>query len=182
MGWSSIPPKGRVPFMTQKTASEKDLFLQAFERERATTLKVLKAYPADQVDFKPHERSKSARELAWMFVVEQSVLGEGALKGKLEFSGSLPEPPATMNEIIEKFENASRETIQKVRAVNEDDMNGMMQFMAGPKTMIDQRRFDVLWLSLMDQVHHRGQFSVYLRMAGGKVPSIYGPTADEPWT
>jgi len=23
--------------------------------------------------------------------------------------------------------------------------------------------------------------SVYLRMAGGKVPSIYGPSADEPW-
>ncbi len=34
----------------------------------------------------------------------------------------------------------------------------------------------------MDMGHHRGQFSVYLRMAGGKVPSIYGSTADEPWT
>ena len=33
----------------------------------------------------------------------------------------------------------------------------------------------------MDQVHHRGQFSVYLRMAGGKVPSITVPPADEPW-
>jgi hypothetical protein len=25
------------------------------------------------------------------------------------------------------------------------------------------------------------QFSIYLRMADGKVPSIYGPSADEPW-
>ena len=41
--------------------------------------------------------------------------------------------------------------------------------------------FDVLWGILMDSIHHRGQFSVYLRMAGGKVPSIYGPSADEPW-
>jgi hypothetical protein len=24
------------------------------------------------------------------------------------------------------------------------------------------------------------KFSIYLRLAGGKVPSIYGPTADEP--
>jgi uncharacterized damage-inducible protein DinB len=39
----------------------------------------------------------------------------------------------------------------------------------------------VAWMILSDQIHHRGQFSVYLRMAGGKVPSIYGPTADEPW-
>jgi len=34
---------------------------------------------------------------------------------------------------------------------------------------------------LDDQIHHRGQLSVYVRMAGGKVPSIYGPSADEPW-
>jgi uncharacterized damage-inducible protein DinB len=38
-----------------------------------------------------------------------------------------------------------------------------------------------LWAMLADQIHHRGQLSVYLRMAGGKVPSIYGPSADEPW-
>jgi len=39
----------------------------------------------------------------------------------------------------------------------------------------------VLWSVLMDQVHHRGQLSVYLRLVGAKVPSIYGPTADETW-
>ena len=47
--------------------------------------------------------------------------------------------------------------------------------------MGDVRIMDIFWLMLMDSVHHRGQFSVYLRMSGGKVPSIYGPTADEPW-
>jgi uncharacterized damage-inducible protein DinB len=30
-------------------------------------------------------------------------------------------------------------------------------------------------------VHHRGQLSVYLRLLDIPVPSIYGPTADEPW-
>ncbi|MDE3137033.1 MAG: hypothetical protein KGL59_10700, partial [Acidobacteriota bacterium] len=29
-------------------------------------------------------------------------------------------------------------------------------------------------------VHHRGQLSSYLRAMGGKVPGIYGPTADTP--
>jgi uncharacterized damage-inducible protein DinB len=27
-------------------------------------------------------------------------------------------------------------------------------------------------------VHHRGQLSTYLRPMGGKVPAIYGPSAD----
>lgn len=31
----------------------------------------------------------------------------------------------------------------------------------------------------LDAIHHRGQLSVYLRPMGGKVPAIYGPSADE---
>jgi uncharacterized damage-inducible protein DinB len=27
--------------------------------------------------------------------------------------------------------------------------------------------------------HHRGQLTVYLRLMEGKVPAIYGPSADE---
>jgi uncharacterized damage-inducible protein DinB len=57
----------------------------------------------------------------------------------------------------------------------------MVQVPVGPGKMGEFRAMDVVWMALMDQVHHRGQFSVYLRLAGGKVPSIYGPSADEPW-
>ncbi len=39
---------------------------------------------------------------------------------------------------------------------------------------------DLLWLFLFDAVHHRGQLSVYIRPMGGKVPLIYGPSADAP--
>ena len=33
---------------------------------------------------------------------------------------------------------------------------------------------------LFDAIHHRGQLSSYLRPMGAKVPSIYGPSADDP--
>jgi len=35
------------------------------------------------------------------------------------------------------------------------------------------------WINLYHQIHHRGQLSVYLRLVGAKVPSIYGPSADD---
>jgi uncharacterized damage-inducible protein DinB len=47
--------------------------------------------------------------------------------------------------------------------------------------MADVRKADMLWMMLSDSIHHRGQFSIYLRLVGAKVPSIYGPSADEPW-
>ena len=36
------------------------------------------------------------------------------------------------------------------------------------------------WLAMATKhsVHHRGQLSSYLRAMGGKVPGIYGPSAD----
>jgi uncharacterized damage-inducible protein DinB len=52
----------------------------------------------------------------------------------------------------------------------------------GPRRSSPMRRGNALWLMLNDSIHHRGQLTVYLRMAGGRVPSIYGPSADEPWS
>jgi uncharacterized damage-inducible protein DinB len=34
--------------------------------------------------------------------------------------------------------------------------------------------------TLMHLSHHRGQLTVYLRLNGAKVPSVYGPSADDP--
>jgi uncharacterized damage-inducible protein DinB len=39
---------------------------------------------------------------------------------------------------------------------------------------------DMLFGFLFDAIHHRGQISSYLRPMGAKVPSIYGPSADDP--
>ena len=37
-----------------------------------------------------------------------------------------------------------------------------------------------LWMFFFDAIHHRGQLSTYIRPMGGKVPSIYGPSGDDP--
>jgi uncharacterized damage-inducible protein DinB len=160
--------------------TEKEMLLASFEREYPTTLKVLKAYPADKADFKPHERSASAKQLAWVFVIEQQVVADGALAGAIDFSKLTP-APATMRDVIAAYERIQPATVSKLKQASEADLNKTVKFPVAPKTMGDVRVMDVLWGMLHDQIHHRGQLSVYVRMAGGKVPSIYGPSADEPW-
>jgi uncharacterized damage-inducible protein DinB len=160
--------------------TEKEMFLNAWEHEFNTTMKVLKAYPAHQASLRPHERSRTAAELAWTIVSEGPVLVNGALTGKFDF-GSMGKHPASMQEIVSAYEKGHKELVDKVKKAGDADLNTSVPFMAGKDTVRDVRRADVLWMMLMDTVHHRGQFSVYLRMAGGKVPSIYGPSADEPW-
>ena len=165
--------------MAQNTMTEKDAFLQAFEREFQTTLKVLKAYPPAKSELKPAEKSKPARELAWMLVLNQMVLVP-TLEGKLE-PGSLPPAPKDWSDLVAALEKAHRETTARLQGATDAELNGMIPIPTGPKQMGQMRIGDALWFFLNDTIHHRGQFSIYLRMAGGKLPSIYGPTADEPW-
>ena len=166
--------------MAQQTASEKDMFIQTFQRECQITQKILKALPADKADFRPHPKSRSARELAFVFAMEQGVV-DMAFNGKIDFSQPSPAAPANYNDILAAFEKASKGTVDKVTRANDETLNRMVQFPVGPGKMGDFRVMDILWMTMMDQVHHRGQFSVYLRLAGGNVPSIYGPSADETW-
>ena len=44
----------------------------------------------------------------------------------------------------------------------------------------DQPAVTYLSFDMSHGIHHRGQLSAYLRPMGAKVPSIYGPSADEP--
>ena len=166
--------------MAQKTMTEKDMYLQQFGRECATTAKLLKAYPADKAELKPNEKSRSARELSWVFVMEQGI-ADMALQGKIDFAGPRPPAPKSLGEVIGAFEKTYAETIRKVTAASDETLARTVQFPIGPGKMGDLRAMDVLWATLMDQIHHRGQLSVYLRLAGARVPSIYGPTADETW-
>lgn len=160
--------------------TEKEQYLTAVAREFPTTIKVLKAYPAAKADLKPHAKCRSARDLAWNFVMEEKAC-DMALDGAIEFA-KLPSPPATLPEVISGYEKSHAAFVERVKRTPDADLNKTVKFSTGPKKVEDLRTMDVFWMMLMDAVHHRGQFSIYLRMADGKVPSIYGPTADEPWS
>lgn len=162
--------------------SERQKFQEAWDRESATTLKVLKAFPADKIDLQPHPTCRSAKDLAWTFVFE-GVGGSQAVQGEMKFPPpNMPAKPATWQGMIGEVEQAFKVMSDKVKKVDDAQLNTTVKFVTGPKQMSDLRRQDVLWFLLNDMIHHRGQFSVYLRMAGGKVPAIYGPSSDEKWT
>lgn len=154
------------------------MLLGTMEREFPITLKVLKAFPADKADFKPHERSRTAKDLMWTMAMEYGLIVDGALAGAIAFSQN--PAPATIEEIISGYEAAVKGVHAKIKEMPDADMNANIKFAVGTPMERDMRRGDALWLAVMDTIHHRGQMSVYVRMAGGKVPSIYGPSADEP--
>jgi uncharacterized damage-inducible protein DinB len=158
--------------------SAKAAFLRTLQDEHARTRKLLDAFPAEKSEFKPHDRSNTAMMLAWTFVIEEQLMLK-AIQKNLELGGGCPKPPETWNAILQMFEEGFDQVVQALGGSAE--LDGTVTFFVGPKQTGDIPIMDFLWFMLHDQIHHRGQLSVYTRMAGGKVPSIYGPSADEPW-
>ena len=154
--------------------------LAVFERETAITRKVLSVYPADQAELRPHPRSRSARELAWMFTTELGLVNL-VLQPDFRMPAAPPPAPDAWAEVLSAFEQTRTQVLESLRRARDEDLSAMVPFMTGPKQMGEMSRAQIAWFLLHDQIHHRGQLTVYLRLAGGKVPSIYGPSGDEPW-
>jgi len=156
----------------------KETFLRIWEREFQTTVRVFKAFSAGQLEFKPHERSRSVRDLAWQCVVDEGVIASTEAQNDLRNVPPSPPPPETMEEIVAAYKSAHGKAVAKVSQFSEDEFDREVSCLLqrGEWKMPQPEAF---WSNLMDEVHHRGQLTVYLRMAGGKVPSIYGPSGDE---
>lgn len=155
-------------------------FIEVFDREHEVTLKVLRAFPADQSEFKPHERSQTARTLAWTFALEQMLIVK-ALNNQIEFGKGFPPAPDDFSAIVEQFERDYHSTRELILQQTEETWHSMTPWFLGPGKMGEITKIQFAWFMVHDQIHHRGQMTVYLRMVGGKVPSIYGPSADEKW-
>jgi len=155
---------------------EKDSFLAIHQREYQVTRRLINAFPATELSFRPHERSRSAQELAFTLAHEELLFIQ-ATKGIFDPSILGAAPPSTLPDILQALDANSQKAEQAMGATSETELNQTMNF-AGH----NMRRLDMAWAVLFDLIHHRGQFSVYVRMAGGKVPSIYGPSADDPGT
>lgn len=164
--------------------SSKEQFLAQYDREHATTMRVLRAYPTDKLDLKPAPMLKSAKELAWLFVAERGlghmVFADAFGKGAPP-AGARPEMPDSWEGVLAALESAHGAFGDTIRGTSDAQLNENVKFFTGPKQMGDVTRLQFAWFLLHDEIHHRGQFSIYLRMAGGVVPSIYGPTHEEPW-
>ena len=163
--------------------SAKQEFLEVYDREHATTMRVLRAYPEDKLDLRVNPKGNSAREIAWIFVLERylgtKVWNDEMAKGVP--SGTPPKPPEKWSDHLDQLEEAHKKFRELIANATDEQLHEDVHFMVAPKKMGPISRKNWLWFLLHDQIHHRGQFSIYLRMADGKVPSIYGPTADEPW-
>jgi uncharacterized damage-inducible protein DinB len=156
---------------------EKALFMKFWEKEAPATRKVISRIPEGS-SYRPDAKSRTAREIAWLIVREEIVLGEGLDKSRLEW---VEQPaPATMKEILDTYDRRHADLTGRMRAMEAARWERRVPFVFGGQEIMNETGYENAWGFLFDIIHHRGQLSTYLRAMGSTVPQIYGPSADEP--
>jgi Uncharacterized protein conserved in bacteria len=156
---------------------EKELYLSFWNREATATRKVISRIPQEQSDYKHEPKARTAREIAWLIVMEELVLADGLENGTVEWR-EVPTPD-TVEEILATYDRNHDDLTRRLSALDHSVWEREFRFVFGDYEITRGTGYHFAWEFLFDTVHHRGQLSTYLRPMGSTVPSIYGPSADE---
>ena len=155
----------------------REFLIGVFQAERPKFERVLRAVPKDQLGYRPHPRSSAAGDIVWLLASELSDACVIVDRGELDFV--LPPAPATLEESIAAYEHNATELEKRLARLDDAAWEKKVRFLMNGQVAWEAPLGEMLWGFLFDAIHHRGQLSSYLRPMGGKVPSIYGPSADD---
>lgn len=155
--------------------------LSEFDREMASTRRLLERVPDERGDWKPHEKSFPLGHLAQLVARMPGwyplILDHSELD--LSAGGTYSLEPTSV--LLEEFDAGVQSARDALGRVTGDALDAPWSLKLGAQVLSNQPKGEVARETLRHLSHHRGQLTVYLRLLDVPIPSIYGPTADEPW-
>lgn len=156
--------------------TNREFFLHLCSDEYPRFLRALEATPADQLEYRPHPRSRSAYELIGHLIGHEQDLVELAETGSINHR--IQVPFRDMEEAVRIYSTAHDALQPALSALDKTQWETIGGFYVQGNLVMEAPRGELAWMVLLDAIHHRGQLSTYLRPMGGTVPSIYGPSGD----
>ena len=159
-------------------------FLAELESEAAKSRRVLEQVPTGQRTWKPHERSMEFGYLSDLVANIPSWVGMAITMDELDIapkdgSSQRPAPLNTSAELVAALDKAVADARAALQTTTDAHLETPWRLLAGGQLAFEQPRHQVIRDTFLHSAHHRGQMTVYLRLLGAKVPSIYGPSADD---
>jgi len=152
--------------------------LDTYASETSKVISMWRQFNADDMDFKPAERSSSVLDIMkHQLLSERRFFAEFiGLPGEPEAAALLPQE-LTPASFCRRNEELCRPRLERMAGRDEKWWLEVVPFFD-----VQRQRIWVFWRRVLHTAHHRTQLSVFLRLLGRPVPSNYGPTADVTWT
>ena len=159
-----------------------DSLIREFNNEAQTTRKHLERLPSDKLDWRPHEKSFTAGGLA-SHIVECVSWAESIFnldEVDVDLATYKPYETRSAVDLLKTFDDKVVSCKHALEGVSEQALMEPWRLKMMGQLMFEKPRADVFRdFTLSHLIHHRGQFSVYLRLLNLPVPGSYGPSADE---
>jgi uncharacterized damage-inducible protein DinB len=158
--------------------------LAQLEREAPRSRKVLSELPEGKGDWKPHDKSMALEYLAHLVAVMPTWVALQVTRDDLDIApkdGSrFPyAKKTTPAQYVAALDASIAEARTALQDMNEEQLSKTWQLKAGGVVVQQDSRANMIQDTISHWSHHRGQLTVYLRLLGQKVPSTFGPSADE---
>ena len=154
-------------------------FLKELDDELPATRRVIERFPADKGPWKPHPRSSAYGPLPQLLGMMVGVLAD-MLEGKdLDLTAGPGYSFESTDTLLRMFDGHVTRLRANLKKSKPGDWNRDWRVRAGDQVYDTSKRKDAFRNTVNHLVHHRGQATVYMRLNEVKVPSLYGPTADE---
>ena len=160
----------------QEAKAVADFLISDYEYEIQTTLNVLAAVPGGHLDYRPDAVSKTGLALLRHVALEDEWLLNCIANGSFTAPPDDSDACGIMSaaDAVAHYKKTVPPALDRIRAMSGEKLTNVIDLLG----MIQAPGIVFLAMTIKHQVHHRGQLTAYLRAMGGKVPSIYGPSAD----
>lgn len=158
-----------------------DELLPEFDDEMQVTRRVLERVPDGNPDWKPHPKSFSIAHLTQLVARMPGWLTNAVRETKLDLSSGANYSNESTATLLGEFDRNVAEARAAIAGASDSDFDVDWSLTMGDQVLFSASRRRIVRQTINHLVHHRGQLTVYLRLNDVPIPSIYGPTADEPW-
>ena len=169
--------------MTSSSLSLRHASLGDLDHELASTRRLLERLPDDGLEWRPHEKSYTLGRLATHVAELPGFALLMLTTDEVDFMKPMPKRAEgkSRDEILRLFDESSAALRERLDASDDAALRETWTLRAGDHVLSSRpRAASMRTIGINHLIHHRGQLSVYLRLAGVPIPGMYGPSADEP--
>lgn len=151
-----------------------DDFFRSYETLTEGTVKIFSVLTDQNIAHDTGGGNRTPGQIAWHIT---TTVAEMMSRTGLQFNSIDPKspPPSTAGEIVAGYRAVAKELVDTIQASWNDETMMQTDEMYGetwPRGLTAA-------ILIHHEIHHRGQLTVLLRLAGVVIPGVYGPAKEE---